>query len=65
MSREKVEIRKFTSRVLGYGIAEDKWDESFNILDKAGKITMKHLLQIILELLKREEEREKQEDSLI
>lgn len=51
-------IRQEVSRILGFTIPPKKWDESFESLGKEGRVTKKHLIEIILLLLKREEERE-------
>lgn len=51
-------IRQEVSRILGFTIPEGEWDKSFSELDKEGRITKKHLIEILLLLLKREEARE-------
>ena len=51
-------IRKEVSEVLGYTIPEDGWQESFKSLQKEGRVTNKHILEIIVLLLEREEKRE-------
>lgn len=53
-----MKIRKEVSNILGFSIPQGKWDKSFNELDKEGRIQKKQMLEIILLLLKREEERE-------
>lgn len=53
-----MKIRQEVSRILGFTIPEGKWDKSFDTLDKEGRVTKKHLLQILLLLLKKEEDRE-------
>jgi hypothetical protein len=55
-------IRRDVSKILKYTILADekgtKWDEAFKTLQIEGRITNKHLQQIIILLLKREESRE-------
>ena len=51
-------IRKQIGKILGYTIPEDGWQESFDSLQKEGRITNKHILEIIVLLLEREEKRE-------
>ena len=56
------DIRKQVSKILGYTILTDehgaKWDEAFKTLQIEGRVTSKHLQQIIVLLLKKEEARE-------
>lgn len=56
-------IRRDVSKILSYTILVDddgaKWDEAFKKLQIEGRITSKHILGIIILLLKREEAREK------
>jgi Ca2+-binding EF-hand superfamily protein len=54
-------IRVDISRVLGYTIPEDKFEQSFRELDKDGRITKKHIIEILLLLIKREQERENEQ----
>jgi len=56
-------IRKEVSAILGFGIAEGAWDKAFRDLKNEGRITNKHIIQILIALLKREEERENNEQS--
>jgi len=51
-------IRQQVSNILGFTIPPEKFDESFMQLDKEGRIHKKHLIQILLLLIKREDERE-------
>ena len=51
-------IRKEVSGIFGFAIPEEEWDEAFKSLDKDGRLTFKHLYEIVLVLLKREEKRE-------
>ena len=51
-------IRKQVGKLLGYTIPEGTWSKSFNLLQKEGRITNRHLLEILVILLEREEERE-------
>ena len=51
-------IRQETSNILGFTIPEGDWDNSFKSLDIEGRITKRHLIKILLLLLKREEDRE-------
>ncbi len=51
-------IRQEISQILGFTISENEWDKYFIQLDKEGRITKRHLIKIILFLLKREESRE-------
>jgi hypothetical protein len=52
----------FTILTDKYGV---KWDEAFKSLQIEGRITSKHILEIIKLLLKREEIRENEEDRSI
>lgn len=51
-------IRQEVSRILGYTIPEGAWDKSFKDLSKEGRITIKHVIEILIVLLKKQEERE-------
>jgi hypothetical protein len=55
-------IRKEISRILNYTITKDeygaRWEEAFKDLEVEGRITMKHILKILVVLLKAEEKRE-------
>ena len=56
-------IREKISKILKYTILEDengpKWDQAFTDLGKEGRITEKHIIKILIELLKAEEIRER------
>jgi hypothetical protein len=51
-------IRKTVSNILNYPIPVGKWDETFENLEKEGRISAKHVHKILVELLKLEEQRE-------
>jgi len=56
-------IRQDVSKILGFSILTDdkgmaKWDEAFQTLQVEGRITSKHILEIVKLLLAKEEERE-------
>ena len=55
-------IRREVSGIFNYTITADEkgtmWDEAFDSLVKEGRVTRKHILLIIVLLLKREEARE-------
>ena len=59
-------IRKDVSKILGFTILADeegtKWEEAFNSLQIEGRMTTKHILQLVSLLLQREEARENEED---
>lgn len=52
-------VRKQVSKILGHTILTDKhgarWDDAFKALQVEGRVTNKHLLKLIVLLLKREE----------
>lgn len=54
-------IRIDISRILGFTIPEGEFEKSFRELDKDGRITKKHIIEILLLLIKREQEREENE----
>ena len=58
-------IRKEVSAILGFGIMEGGWDKAFKDLQNEGRITNKHIVQILITLLKKEEERENAESGRI
>ena len=51
-------IRVEVSRILGYTIPEGEFEKAFRELDKDGRITKKHIIEILLLLIKKEQERE-------
>lgn len=51
-------IRKQVSQLLGVGIAQDQWDETFARLAREGKIDQKKQTEILILILKRLEEHE-------
>ncbi len=57
-----MKIRAEVSKILGFTILVDekgtKWQEAFDTLQIEGRVTSKHISQIVLLLLQREEERE-------
>lgn len=53
-------IRKKISKILGYTITDDGYEKAFDTLEKEGRITIKHIIQILLILIQKEEEREKE-----
>ena len=53
-----MKIRRKVSQIIGYRIPENGWDKAFEDLEKDGRIGAKERNQILVELLKREEQRE-------
>lgn len=51
-------LRREISEIVRVLIPEGKWDETFNQLDKEGRITQKQIIQILLVIIKRLEENE-------
>jgi hypothetical protein len=54
-------LRQEVSKILGFTIPTGAWRSSFDLLQKEARILPKHLIQIILLLCEREEQREKEE----
>lgn len=54
-------IRKDVSDIVGYTIPEGKWDQAFKELQVDGRITNKHIFEILVLLLEREENRENED----
>jgi len=52
-------IRERISRILGIRIEKDRWDETIKAVDTSGKITLRKVLDIVIELCKYLEENEK------
>ena len=54
----KNNLRRQVSRILKCGIPPKGWKKTFKHLEKDGRLDHKHLIEIIILLLEREEERE-------
>ncbi len=51
-------LRKDVSNILGYTIPEGRWKKAFKELQVDGRLTNKHIFEILVLLLEREENRE-------
>lgn len=51
-------LRKDVSNIVNFTVLPGKWSETFDQLDKEGRITRREIIQILLLLLEREEARE-------
>jgi len=51
-------IREDISKVLGYRIEKDRWEESIKALDSAGKITLRKVLDMVIVVCKHIEKNE-------
>ena len=54
----KMHLRRQVSRILNCGIPPKGWKTVFRRLERDGRLDHKHLINIIIVLLEREEERE-------
>lgn len=59
----KQHIRRQVSRILKHGIPPKGWKRVFKMLEKDGRLDHKHLIEIIIVLLEREEARENKLDA--
>lgn len=53
-----MKLNKQVSRIFNYGIAEGEYRAKFKELETAGRITTKQIIQLLILLLEREEQRE-------
>jgi hypothetical protein len=51
-------IRQQIGKILGYTITDEGFSKAFETLRKEGRITTRHILDILLVLIEREENRE-------
>ena len=51
-------LRRDISRIIGYTIPQDKWQEAFDTVGKENRISQKQILQILVLLLEREAKRD-------
>lgn len=54
-------IRRQVGQILNYTITDEGYKKAFDTLNKEGRITKKHLIEIIVLLLEREDARDKKE----
>lgn len=51
-------IRKQIGEILGYTITDEGYRKAFDTLQKEGRITNRHILEILLVLIEREDARD-------
>lgn len=57
-------IRKQISEILDYTVTDEGYRKAFDTLQKEGRITSKHVLEILLVLIEREDARENENSDI-